>query len=50
MSIDPAVGALKEYLTDISTSYTYNKAKNKLWKLLGKISKFGSSAQKIAKN
>ena len=49
MSIDPAVGALKEYLTDISTSYTYNKAKNKLWKLLGKISKFGSSAQKIAK-
>jgi 1-deoxy-D-xylulose-5-phosphate synthase len=49
MSIDPAVGALKEYLTDISTSYTYNKAKNKLWKILGKISKFGSSAQKIAK-
>ena len=49
MSIDPAVGALKEYLTDISTSYTYNKAKNKLWKLLGKISKFGNSAQKIAK-
>ncbi|MBR76702.1 MAG: 1-deoxy-D-xylulose-5-phosphate synthase [Flavobacteriales bacterium] len=49
MSIDPAVGALKEYLTDISTSYTYNKAKNKLWKLLGKISRFGSSAQKIAK-
>ena len=48
MSIDPAVGALKEYLTDISTSYTYNKAKNKLWKILGKISKFGSSAQKIA--
>ena len=24
MSIDPAVGALKEYLTDISTSHTYN--------------------------
>tara|TARA_B100001564_G_scaffold35532_1_gene25880 strand:+ start:2241 stop:4160 length:1920 start_codon:yes stop_codon:yes gene_type:complete len=49
MSIDPAVGALKEYLTDISTSYTYNKAKNKLWKILGKISRFGGSAQKIAK-
>ena len=49
MSIDPAVGALKEYLTDISTSKTYNKARNKIWKILGKISKFGSSAQTVAK-
>ena len=49
MSIDPAVGALKEYLTDISTSKTYNKAKNKVWNLLGKISQFGPNAQAIAK-
>ena len=49
MSIDPAVGALKEYLTDISTSKVYNKARNKAWKILGKISKFGPNAQKIAK-
>ena len=49
MSIDPAVGALKEYLTDISTSNTYNKARNKIWKILGKISQFGPNAQKIAK-
>jgi 1-deoxy-D-xylulose-5-phosphate synthase len=49
MSIDPAVGALKEYLTDISTSHTYNKAKNKIWKILGKISKFGPNAQAVAK-
>ena len=49
MSIDPAVGALKEYLTDISTSHTYNKAKNKIWKILGKISKFGPNAQKVVK-
>ena len=48
MSIDPAVGALKEYLTDISTSRTYNKAKNKIWKILGKISKFGPNAQAVA--
>ena len=48
MSIDPAVGALKEYLTDISTSKTYNKAKNKIWRILGKISKFGPNAQKVA--
>ena len=49
MSIDPAVGALKEYLTDISTSRTYNKAKNKIWKILGKISKFGPNAQGVVK-
>ena len=48
MSIDPAVGALKEYLTDISTSKTYNKVRNKVWKILGKISRFGPNAQKIA--
>lgn len=48
MSIDPNVGALKEYLTDITTSHTYNKVKDDVWKLLGKISKFGPDAQTIA--
>ena len=48
MSIDPAVGALKEYLTDISTSRTYNKVKNKIWRILGRISRFGPNAQKVA--
>lgn len=48
MSIDPNVGALKEYLTDITTSRTYNKIRDEAWKLLGKLSKFGPSAQKIA--
>ncbi len=48
MSIDPNVGALKEYLTDIATSHTYNKVKDDVWKLLGKISKFGPNAQAIA--
>ena len=47
MSIDPNVGALKEYLTDITTSHTYNKFKDDVWNLLGKISKFGPSAQEI---
>jgi len=37
MSIDPNVGALKEYLTDITTSYTYNKLRDEIWKLLGKL-------------
>ena len=48
MSIDPNVGALKEYLTDITTSHTYNRVKDEVWKLLGKVSKFGPDAQTIA--
>jgi len=47
MSIDPNVGALKDYLTDITTSRTYNKAKDEVWKILGKISMFGTSAQEV---
>jgi 1-deoxy-D-xylulose-5-phosphate synthase len=37
MSIDPNVGALKEYLTDITTSPTYNKVKDDVWNMLGKL-------------
>jgi 1-deoxy-D-xylulose-5-phosphate synthase len=48
MSIDPNVGALKDYLTDITTSRTYNKLKNDVWKMLGKLSSFGKSAQELA--
>lgn len=48
MSIDPNVGALKDYLTDITTSQTYNKIKDEVWKILGKLSKFGPNAQEIA--
>jgi 1-deoxy-D-xylulose-5-phosphate synthase len=48
MSIDPNVGALKDYLTDITTSQTYNKFRDEIWKMLGKISKFGPNAQEIA--
>lgn len=56
MSIDPNVGALKEYLTDISTSPVYNKMRDDVWNILGKlpvgkkfsremISKFEASAK-----
>ncbi len=48
MSIDPNVTALNEYLTDITTSATYNKVKDEIWNLLGHISKFGPNAQAIA--
>lgn len=47
MSIDPNVGALKDYLTDITTSQTYNKLKDEVWNLLGKLSHFGKNAQEI---
>lgn len=48
MSIDPNVGALRDYLTDITTSKTYNKMRDEVWHILGKISKFGPNAQEIA--
>jgi 1-deoxy-D-xylulose-5-phosphate synthase len=48
MAIDPNVGALKEYLTDITTSHTYNKVKDEVWNLLGMVSKYGPNAQAIA--
>ncbi|MBX2914084.1 MAG: 1-deoxy-D-xylulose-5-phosphate synthase [Cyclobacteriaceae bacterium] len=47
MSIDPNVGALKDYLTDITTSRTYNRLKDDVWKMLGKLSTFGKNAQEI---
>ncbi len=37
MSIDPNVGALNEYLTDITTSSTYNKVRDEIWKALAKV-------------
>ncbi len=49
MSIDPNVGALKEYLMDISTSYTYNKVRKDVWNILAAISKFGPDARSIVK-
>lgn len=47
MSIDPNVGALKEYLADITTSHTYNKLKEEVWHLLGRFSHFGPNIQAI---
>ncbi|MFO7828738.1 MAG: 1-deoxy-D-xylulose-5-phosphate synthase [Bacteroidales bacterium] len=48
MAIDPNVGALKEYLLDITTSKTYNKLKNDVWTLLGHLNKLGQNYQKLA--
>jgi 1-deoxy-D-xylulose-5-phosphate synthase len=48
ISIDASVGALKEYLLDITTSRTYNRFKNIVWRLLGRSKRVGSRAQNIA--
>lgn len=45
MSIDPNVGALKDYLLDVTTSRTYNKIKREAWKILGKTAGKGVREQ-----
>src|SRR5689334_22649322 len=49
MSIDPNVGALKEYLTDITTSKSYNRFRDDISAVLGKISELGPNAHQIVK-
>jgi 1-deoxy-D-xylulose-5-phosphate synthase len=47
IAIDENVGALKEYLLDITTSRTYNKLRNDIWNNLGKISRLGPKARTL---
>lgn len=48
MSIDPNVGALNDYLVDVTASGAYNKVKDEVWDLLGKFSKLGEGARELA--
>lgn len=48
MSIDPNVGALKEYLTDITTSKTFNRIRDELYDLLGHFQKAGETMRRFA--
>jgi len=48
IAIDANVGALKEYLLDITTSKTYNRFKDKVWKVLGLFGKLGPNARTLA--
>ena len=48
ISIDPSVGAMKDYLLDITTSKSYNKVKKDVWNLLGFMNKVTPNAQKYA--
>jgi len=47
MSIDPNVGAMKDYLVDITTSKTYNRVKTDIWNILGAMPGAQKYAQKI---
>ena len=49
MSIDPNVGALKEYLTSITVSKSYNRLRDDVGFVLGKLSELGPNALKYAK-
>jgi len=48
MSIDPNVGALKEYLTDITTSKTFNKLRDDVYDMLGHLKGAGDKMRKVA--
>ena len=48
IAIDANVGALKEYLLDITTSRSYNRFKDKVWKVLGIFGKLGPNARTLA--
>ena len=48
MSIDPNVGALKEYLTDITISKPYNRFRDDIAGVLAKLSAIGPDAYRLA--
>lgn len=48
MSIDPNVGALKEYLAEITTSQTFNKMRDDIYDMLGHFKGAGEKMRKIA--
>ncbi len=49
IAIDQNVGALKEYLTDITISRTYNRFRNTIWNLTGGKTRYGPNTRNILK-
>ncbi|WP_299581854.1 1-deoxy-D-xylulose-5-phosphate synthase [uncultured Sunxiuqinia sp.] len=47
MAIDPNVGGVSNYLLNISKSKSYNKLKNEIWEVLGKLNGFGPKARRL---
>lgn len=48
MAIDANVGALNEYLTDITTSKSYNRLRDDVWRMLGMMRGVVPNSQKLA--
>ncbi len=49
IAIDKNVGALKEYLVDITTSRSYNRFKDLIWKVMGGDTRYGANTRSIVK-
>ena len=49
IAIDKNVGALKDYLTGITTSKAYNRLRDKVWALLGGNTRYGENTRAIVK-
>lgn len=49
IAIDKNVGGLSKYLTDITTSRTYNRIKDKIWHLMGGNTRYGANSRAIVK-
>lgn len=50
MAIDPNIGGLNEYLLDITTSKSYNKLKEEVWKVLGKLNRISPGMRNFIQN
>ncbi len=48
MGIDPNVGALKEYLADITTSRSFNRLRDEIYDMLGHFKQAGEKMRKLA--
>jgi len=49
IAIDKNVGGLSKYLTDITTSKTYNRLRNKIWWLMGGKTRYGANSREVVK-
>ncbi|MBN2174411.1 MAG: 1-deoxy-D-xylulose-5-phosphate synthase [Bacteroidales bacterium] len=49
IAIDTNVGAMKEYLVGITTSRSYNRFKDLVWKIMGGNTQYGANSRAIVK-
>ena len=49
IAIDRNVGAMKDYLTDITTSPFYNRFKDKVWYLMGGNTRYGTNSRAVVR-